>query len=131
MDIATLFIGMILVGVSAFLIGYPLIKPEESTEPDWADLDDEDSYEKHKESVFKTLGEIEFDYLMKKLSPEDYESLKNQYKSEAVSILKAEEEAQLAELDRESDADAELEKEIEAEIEKELAKIRKQRQQRK
>jgi F0F1-type ATP synthase membrane subunit b/b' len=41
-----------------------------------------------KETVYAAIKEIEFDYQMGKLSEEDYNSLRQQYKDEAVSILK-------------------------------------------
>lgn len=72
-----------------------------------------------KELIFSTLGEIEFDYHMDKLSREDYQELKNNYAHMAVEVLKAENSNIHAE------DDISLSKynlqEIEAEIEKELA----------
>jgi hypothetical protein len=42
--------------------------------------------------MLATLGEIEFDYHMKKLSEEDYRELKNNYSGTALQILKAQQQ---------------------------------------
>ena len=44
--------------------------------------------EAKKIEVYKAIKDIEFDYEMGKLSREDYEELRSQYKAEAVNILK-------------------------------------------
>ncbi|WP_366923588.1 hypothetical protein MFMK1_000491 [Metallumcola ferriviriculae] len=114
-----LVIGLILVVASVFLVGYPLIKKDDDYKAldRTLDFDAEDSLERQKESAFTTLGEIEFDYRMKKLSTEDYDRLKAKYKRQAVAVLKAEEK----ELDLTGDREmAELEKELEREIEQEI-----------
>jgi hypothetical protein len=41
-----------------------------------------------KETVYAAIKEIEFDYQMGKLSEEDFQQLRQQYKDEAVAILK-------------------------------------------
>lgn len=40
-----------------------------------------------KETLYSTLKDLDFDYKMGKLSPEDYEELKRQYEGEAISLL--------------------------------------------
>ncbi|GAW93738.1 hypothetical protein [Calderihabitans maritimus] len=122
-----ILLGLIIVGVPVFLIGYPLIKKEEPSYRKVRYSDEEDSLEKQKESVFTTLGEIEFDYQMKKLSEEDYQFLKNMYKRQAINILKAQEEEEMSLLDQELESDeleAQIEKEIELEIEREVQLLR-------
>ena len=47
-----------------------------------------------KETVYAAIKEIEFDYQMGKLSEEDFQQLRQQYKDEAVSILKQLDNAQ-------------------------------------
>jgi len=114
-------LGLFVVVASVFLIGYPLIKKEEDVKSldRSLDFDAEDSLERQKESVFTTLGEIEFDYRMKKLSEADYGRLKANYKKQAIIVLKAEEE----ELNTTNDSDlAQLERELELEIEQEIEK---------
>jgi len=41
-----------------------------------------------KESIYSAIKEIEFDYQMGKLSEEDFKALRQQYKEEAVNLLK-------------------------------------------
>ncbi|WP_273266524.1 hypothetical protein [Flexistipes sinusarabici] len=48
--------------------------------------------EERKRSVYKTLGEIEFDYKMNKLSEKDYKKLNTLYRQKAVNLLKEERE---------------------------------------
>lgn len=67
-----------------------------------------------KEALLTTLNEIEFEYKMDKISHADYKSLKKQYESEVVSIMK--EEEQMMEKDVDKDLMAEVEKEIEAQM---------------
>lgn len=57
------------------------------------DMSDESlPLEERKRSVYKTLGEIEFDYKMNKLSEKDYKRLNNLYRQKAVNLLKEEKE---------------------------------------
>ncbi|MHB1421046.1 MAG: hypothetical protein ACYCX4_15950 [Bacillota bacterium] len=124
MNPSVLIIGLIVVAVTVYLIGYPLLKREEDPEPGWETNPEEYDLDKQKESVFTTLGEIEFDYRMKKLSEDDYNMLKNRYRKQAVNILQAEEEVKLDLVNNFPDTlEAEIEKEIEAEVEQELSKL--------
>jgi hypothetical protein len=87
-----------------------------------------------KELLYTALNDIEFDYGLGKLSREDYDELKEDYKAKAVSVLK-----QIDEISKgvhSTELEDELEKEITAirnlksleenEIEKEILKARKQ-----
>ena len=71
-----------------------------------------------KEGAFETIRELEFDLDMGKLSDGDYESLKKQYKLDAVHYLKEIDEiksGQQGEINpREKDIDDEIEREISA-----------------
>ena len=71
-----------------------------------------------KDLILGTLGEIEFDYQMNKLSKEDYQALKNNYSQIAVDILQAEESSSLVK-DNLTHSKYNL-KDIESEIEREL-----------
>jgi hypothetical protein len=87
-----------------------------------------------KESLYTALNDIEFDYGLGKLSREDYDELKRDYKAKAVSVLK--EIDQISKGAHATELEDELEKEIKAirksksldenEIEKEILKARKQ-----
>lgn len=61
--------------------------------------------EERKRSVYKTLGEIEFDYKMNKLSEKDYKKLNNLYRQKAVNLLKEEKE-------KSGDIDQEIERKL-------------------
>jgi len=115
---------VILMLVVAFLVGYPLVKPEV---PDYrrALTEGADVRLKDKEAIMSTINEIEFDYQMKKLAEDDYQILKNKYKMMALAILKEEEEEAL-ETDEVVDSRkmAAVEDEIDREIEAELARMR-------
>lgn len=104
MEIVT---NLILVLLVAFLIGMPFLKKngvyEEAYEADEVQVN-------KKEILFSALGEIEFDYRMKKLGDEDYQELKAGYQNDALKILDQED------------------KELEKELEKELTKKRSNRQ---
>lgn len=131
MDPAVLVVGLVLVFVVAYLVGYPLVRPEE---PPAAEIDDgeDDALERRKEVVFTTLGEVEFDYLMGKLSSEEYEALSSQYKRYAVQLLKEEEDELhpglgpgMTGATAQSDVSLEeIEREIEEEIARELEAMR-------
>ncbi|MBI4228208.1 MAG: hypothetical protein HY693_00655, partial [Deltaproteobacteria bacterium] len=88
-----------------------------------------------KESLYTALNDIEFDYGLGKLSREDYEDIKREYKMKAASILKEIDE--ISNRINVTDPGDEIEKEIEAirhlkslkknEIEKEILKARKRK----
>ncbi|MHB9093576.1 MAG: hypothetical protein ACYC21_02795 [Eubacteriales bacterium] len=125
----------------AFLVIFPLVRGERKNYEIFSeqhDLDfDGDSLEKSKEAIFTAINEIEFDYQMKKLSTDDYNLLKGQYKQKALELLQEEDEIELAtntppeqsEKGTNSRAAAAvgLESGIEDEIERELAAIRRNR----
>jgi len=74
-----------------FLVGYPLFKGSHGRSfPEARPL--RRSLADDKEVIMSSLGEIEFDYHMRKLSEEDYQSLKHDYSHAAVEILKEQEE---------------------------------------
>ena len=87
-----------------------------------------------KESLYTALNDIEFDYGLGKLSREDYEELKRDYKSNAASVLKRIDE--IGQGLQATGLEDELEKEITAirklkpqendKIEEEILKARKQ-----
>jgi hypothetical protein len=87
-----------------------------------------------KESLYTALNDIEFDYGLGKLSREDYDDLKRDYKAKAASVLKQIDA--IGEGQHSPGLEDELEKEIIAlrkskspehdEIEEEILKVRKQ-----
>lgn len=123
---STLFIILLVLGCLA-LIGFPLFRGSnaellEETRPVKSNI------ARNKEIVMSTLGEIEFDYHMKKLSDEDYQTLKNNYAGAAVAIMKEEESAgQKARTKRKTKVrtkgDVNTLKSIEQEIEEDLKSL--------
>lgn len=90
-----IIINLLMVLAAVALISYPfLVKSRQKY-----------AYEGHeteverKELLFTALGEIEFDYRMKKLSDEDYHELKEGYQREALVVLEHEDEMLDGELD--------------------------------
>lgn len=67
-------------------------------------LDKSIPLEERKRSIYKALGEIEFDYKMNKLSEKDYKRFSNMYRKKAVDLLKSEEKQSAVD-----DIDAEIE----------------------
>lgn len=89
-----IFLVLVILGLLA-AVAYPLIKGS-STEED--EEVPRDPYLQElifkKEAAYSALKELEFDYGTGKLSEEDYQELRDQYKAKAVSILKEIDEAE-------------------------------------
>jgi len=98
--IALLFVMMVAVLITVL----PVIRKNELIFLD--DMSDKSvPLEERKRSVYKTLGEIEFDYKMNKLSEKDYKKLNNLYRQKAVNLLKEEKE-------KSGDIDQEIERKL-------------------
>ena len=110
--------GIILTLGALFLVGYPLFKGskgETFVEARPARY----SAANEKEAIMSSLVEIEFDYQMKKLSDEDYQSLKKNYSNAAASVDEAENKGEgKSKLKRNFKvySNADVEQEIEAEL---------------
>jgi len=94
----TTLINLLMVLVAAALIGYPFILKDRRRSI--AGVGNEAAVD-NRELLFSALGEIEFDYQMKKLSDEDYRQLKAGYQEQALAVLEKEDEMLEKELDRE------------------------------
>lgn len=70
----TFILGLIIVSVALYLVGYPLLKPEVFNDYEW-----EEAPEDNKEYALSKLDEVEFDYRMGKISKEDYTDLRGKY----------------------------------------------------
>lgn len=94
---------------------------------------DEQTLQEKKEDVYAAMKEMEFDFEMGKISEEDYQELRSQYKVKALEILK-----ELDHIEKDDDLDAAIEREIqqfrtksapeediEAAIEREVQQLRK------
>ena len=105
-----LTIGLISLAAVAFII-YPLLKRENSiTEKERVEDESGDSVLK-KESVYASLKEVEFDYQTGKLSRQDYQGLRSDLESMALSLLKKADRAK-----EEKGRSRTIEEEIEAEV---------------
>ncbi|QED49031.1 hypothetical protein [Cytobacillus dafuensis] len=74
------------------------------------------------EMIYAAVNELEMDYLMKKITKEDFESMKNRYQSLAASYMKIESNERSSHSKGNKTNDV-----IEREILKELNKLRKQK----
>ena len=120
-----------ILAITGYLVILPLVRREYTVDGERSPDSDEVSLERTKEAVFTTINEIEFDYKMKKLSDDDYQNLKRQYKQKALEILHEEDELELQLSHEEVDLEMlpeDNELEITEEIERELDALRRQRQ---
>jgi hypothetical protein len=131
-EIGAIMLGVVIVGVALYLVAEPYIfsAPRQPLERKVKD----ETLEQNKEDLFVTLGEIEFDYHMGKLSEADYQELQALYRPQAALLLRQGEKAPVLvkEEGRKNDRPkrqkdlAEIEREIEAEIAKEVRRLKQQ-----
>src|SRR3990167_1347388 len=78
--------GIVVIFAALAFVAYPLIK----TSRQGAVIEDEleSELQRKKESTYSALKELEFDYELGNLSPEDHRDLEERYKEKAVKILK-------------------------------------------
>jgi len=98
-----LLVNLLIVIIAGFLILWPFLKKEANID---YFLESDSNHFTKREILFSTLGEIEFDYKMNKLSEEDYQQLKLIHQEQAIRILNQEDE------------------EIEYELQQELSKLK-------
>lgn len=99
--------------IALFFIGFPFLRGTRT--PKLAFSVANEPSVPDREIIMSTLGEIEFDYHMNKLSQEDYEKLKNIYSGAAISLLHSE-EALIPSKTVSPNLEAAIEAEIEAEL---------------
>lgn len=109
-----IIIGFISLLAMAFII-YPLLKKENSIAEKERVEDESGDTVLKKESVYGGLKELEFDYHTGKLSREDYQELRSELESIALSLLKR--------ADRPKE-EKDRHKTVEEEIELEVLKVR-------
>jgi len=80
-------IGILLAIVTAVFVGYPLFQ-KQKTKVSFALNHRAQELEARKAEIYAAIRDIDFDYRMGKLSQEDYEALRNQYKTEAIGMMK-------------------------------------------
>lgn len=110
---------LLILAVVGYLLFEPLLRPHRLKGPSpRAERLREKELQKRKEDIYAAIKEMDFDLGMGKISREDYEDLRSEYKSRAVQILK--------ELDTADEAS-----ELETAIEKEVEQLRKKSKPRK
>lgn len=118
MDYLYLFIGAAIVISCFYFIIAPFFTSEEKSV---AYAQGNDS-EMPLEMIYETVNELEMDYLMKKISKEDFESMKKRYQALAAGYLKQESDIKTNQSRKQP-----IDDETEREILKELNKLRKQK----
>lgn len=106
-------IGLVMLAGAIVIVGYPLIQKDIQNYKVKTAKNKPLAYEQQKEIVMSSIGEIEFDFNMNKLSVDDYQELKAIYKEKAVQLLKENDKVSGV---NESDLVRKLEEEIEADL---------------
>ena len=106
-------IGLVMLAGAIVIVGYPLIQKDIQNYKVKTAKNKPLAYEQQKEIVISSIGEIEFDFNMNKLSVDDYQELKAIYKEKAVQLLKENDKVSGV---NESDLVRKLEEEIEADL---------------
>lgn len=105
--------ALLLVGVTVFLILQPIITGREA--PLWSVGQDPTEAQFRKRASLLQLRDAEYEYAMGKLGEEDYQTLRTEISSEALTAIRAEEaEARAREGAFDGPTNAELEEEIAA-----------------
>ncbi len=79
--------------VSAFIV-YPLLKAKAGSKQGFDSNHRATDLEERKDVIYAAIKEIEFDFQMGKLSEDDFNELRQQYKDEAIGLLKEIDKAQ-------------------------------------
>lgn len=106
-------IGLFMFTGAVMIVGYPFLRKDIRNDKVKTVRNKPLGYEEQKEIVMSSIGEIEFDYKMNKLTKDDYRELKALYKEKAVRLLK--EKDKIAGVS-ENDLVRKLEEEIQADL---------------
>jgi cytochrome c-type biogenesis protein CcmH/NrfG len=81
-------VAVVIVLGTVIYLGYPVLRRDRSYAPDQAD-DFALAYElrAEKDTLLRTLKDLEFDSASGKLSPEDYDAMRSRYESRAMAVL--------------------------------------------
>jgi len=80
-------IGIALSILTALFVAYPLFQKNQR-KVSFALNHQAEDLQARKEEIYAAIRDIDFDYRMGKLSEEDYASLRDQYKTEAINLMK-------------------------------------------
>lgn len=84
----TEILGLTLTLLTILFVAYPLMQKSQRKLSFAANHQSEDLVAR-KNEIYAAVRDIDFDYRMGKLSEEDYNSLREQYKQEAVKVMQA------------------------------------------
>ncbi|MDZ7266847.1 MAG: zinc ribbon domain-containing protein [candidate division KSB1 bacterium] len=80
-------VGILLIVATALFIGYPLLQKSPRQLSFGVNHQAED-LQARKEEIYAAIRDIDFDFRMGKLSAEDHALLREQYRNEAINIMK-------------------------------------------
>lgn len=99
----------VILGVVGYWILHPLLKPKGIESLSLQGKEEREmALQQRKEEMYGAIKEMEFDFEMGKISEEDYQELRSQYKVRALEIMK-----ELDTRDEGDDIDREIEREVE------------------
>jgi hypothetical protein len=79
--------GLLFIGAIASFVASPLLTREEPPQREWAPDDESARWEKQKTEAYAAIKEAEFDLQMGKLTPEDYQVIRDRYEARALEAL--------------------------------------------
>lgn len=109
--------GLAIIFAAFAFVAYPLISPSRKNALIKDEMESELQFKK--DSTYSALKELEFDYEIGNLSPEDHRNLEERYKEKAIKILKDMDKLGKKSIDREASDKADID-----DIEKEILKAR-------
>jgi len=112
-----ILIGLVMLAAAIVMVGYPFLQKDIQNIIVKKASNKPVGYEQQKEILMSSIGEIEFDFKMNKLTVDDYQELKASYKEKAVRLLKNNDKVSGVN-------EKDLLKKLEAEIEVELASLK-------
>jgi cytochrome c-type biogenesis protein CcmH/NrfG len=81
-------VALVIVLGTVMYLGYPVLRRDRSYAPDQADdLAVAYGLRAEKDSLLRTLKDLEFDVASGKLSPEDYDAMRSRYEARAMAVL--------------------------------------------
>ena len=86
----TLFLfltGLLFIAATAFFVVFPLFTLEAARGPEQVENTQGARWEKQKTDAYAAIKEAEFDLQMGKLTPEDYQVLREKYEARALEAL--------------------------------------------
>lgn len=84
---ATILLFLFLTFAVSMFVVYPIVQTRGRWQTDSSNHTDTELLD-HKETIYAAIKDIEFDYQMGKLSEADFQELRQQYKDDAIKLLK-------------------------------------------